>query len=423
MNDQINGLTEFLQNIEISSKLQEMLVSIIKCQDTEISEKLEEFFAFLKEINISNNLPVYEALLYSLSQFFMRFNTFTFKKGNTLQQNNYSILYTVLSELESSFSLKTIPQSMLFCIFRDNDILLLYLYKKGILPFSFLRIKYSLEYPHFTTLSFFHHEFVQNAKSFYNQQIKKINSLGKLPTINLSTRENLHSNDKISQIIRNDDIDSFLQWVARFGDFEKCINDSVDALFLDFNSKYKESSMYWRQITLLDYSILYESVNIFKYLYMNHAKLSRETLLYSIVGGNDSIFSILEEGLKIDHQMCDKFLTTAIFYQQTIFIEYFLNMKIDHQQTIQEIFSTFNKTYNFTYLAQYIKMLKENINISEYCKEILENNLTAHYLFDYFLLQQKNFDINSKNKIKQIIYGYFGFVKGISQILIIHSFI
>lgn len=150
------------------------------------------------------------------------------------------------------------------------------------------------------TLNWFYPE-INLANKFIIQQMKSeliyspLSEFKELDPQQLNLMMNTgYSTDKLATIIRNDDIDSFLKIVSESGG-QFNIDQKIKS------TKFERTSILSHDPSLIQYAAFFNSLKIFKYLYLNKADIETNNygmyslLHFAICGGSIEIVHILEQ--------------------------------------------------------------------------------------------------------------------------------
>ncbi|OHT10908.1 hypothetical protein TRFO_19715 [Tritrichomonas foetus] len=462
---ELNGLSEFTKDLEILRDLQRKMISIlssIKLPNSSTTNQINDLFNFLEKISISNHFSLYEAFLHIFVHLSIYFD-FKETKDENIQSKRQEIFFMILKELILKHSLKTsIHSTTLFLIFLANKHFLLFLLEEGIFDISFLIHEISLfndqnlfiffipEIKKFNLQSyedFMGHfnlteeevidfSFELKEKSPEEDLTKKEdrddnNNKEKENQFLIEIRRKIHSEEEIAKIIRSDDINQFIDFVSRKGNFD--LNSRIKPTFFENNIDLSSES---QGINLLDYSVIFGSINIFRYLLLNKVKFSKESFKYCIIGNNYEILHIFEEDEQLEFDK--KCYLKCFEYYHPELIEYFSNFNNSNNAnfsekindlTISSIIQIFNETTNIEILCEII-LKKEISHVSENdqyqyfsssnylistfdLNQIHSNLLNLQFSFSFlysFLLQQTKIDVNLKNNIfifQFMIHFYF----------------
>ncbi|OHS96531.1 hypothetical protein TRFO_09923 [Tritrichomonas foetus] len=431
---EVDRLTSLRKEIETLRDLQRKMISILSCDESHISAEIEELLCFITTISISTNFSIYEGFLRIFVHLSVYFN---------IQQKDEIIdgFYIILRELISKHSLaSSFHQSTLFFIFKENKHFLLFLLEEGILDLSYIENEI-LANDNKNLFIYFIPEIKKMNPNFYREQMtqfyiveEEINKIYYLQDNEHSERQEtkytirrkIYSQEEIAKIIQSDDIVQFLNYVARFENFD--YNGRIKPSFLENN---KDINNYINDgISLLEYSMAFGSINIFRFLWSHQAEYSQESLKYCIIGGNNDIIHILEDGIvnsqniyakmsrDIYHLDYDNYIQSIKYYRSDI-QDYIRNNNTEMPPlTFSNIFKIFNETHNIDILYdllycngnshtnnhsqpfEYNKFLKqlEQQNYEEISPILVlfdgEIEISFYFIF-VFILQYQNIDLNS----------------------------
>ena len=255
-------------------------------------ENIDEFKSILHIINkISKNHHRYSAFLPKIEK----------------------VLLFYSDEIKKSFS-----NSELFNIFQSNKIVLLFLIENKIVIIDdyvinsiinkdskfkqfyvqYFESQYQDEFVKKTKKSIEKQKLIHKNYSYYfYPEIKqfldesKRNEIeNKIPTIDENFENDRKSGENdlyICQIIRQDLIDEFVIYE----------NKNILPLSIKIKPSIFETNPFLmkNEPTLIEYAAFYGSIQIFRYLLLNHVELSKMLWLYAIHGNNPEIIHILEE--------------------------------------------------------------------------------------------------------------------------------
>ncbi|OHT13606.1 hypothetical protein TRFO_03379 [Tritrichomonas foetus] len=411
--ENITSSSEFNKEIEILRDFQRMLISILVCDKSQISDEINKLYDFFDNINISNKVPVYDGILHIIVQLSLNFGLGLKEERKCINQQTF---YKILKQLISKYSLKEkFHQSTLFTIFQSNKHFLHFFFKEGIIDLSFIEKKIDalfLPYLFF----FFIPEFRKLNPDFYKKNIKQLkitekeiklrygwdfqndkdgNNQQENDQINIQ-KEN-HSPCEIARIIRRDDIDSFLKFASNTESLY--LNEIIRPSIFENNCDINQGS---HRTTLLEYSMAFGAINIFRYLWMKKVDYSSESLQYCIIGGNFEIFHILEEESK--YKFMDQHFYQAIKYYQYEISEYLFDSLEIKPNGLLNIFTSVNSLPNFELISQYFnnesiftgKVITDNeMDFSSiFIKRIKDFPDWLCYVFFHFLFQDSKLNVN-----------------------------
>ncbi|OHT14569.1 hypothetical protein TRFO_14965 [Tritrichomonas foetus] len=445
------GISEFRNDLKILQNLQRKMIFILSCIKSEYSTSsyIKDLFQYFEEISISQHFTLYEAFLRIFVHLSIYFNH-PETKDEEIFAKRQDIFFIILRELILKHSLKkSINQLTLFIIFKQNQHLLFFLYEEGIFNISFLITKIS--FLNKNLLILFHSEikkfnpilyerlkeqFILKKKFLYpKDQLQEAYSIIEDEKGNITEiLKQIHSQNQIAKIIRKDDVNCFIDFISHNDNFD--LNSRIMPSFYENNPDITNKSF---GISLLEYSMAFGSINIFRYLWLNKVEYSEISLLYSIIGNNYEIIHLVEEELEvIEKEIVEEIeeKSEKVYFN----INYLKSIEYYHPEFIEYFFDPNNSTkiYNLP-LSSIIKIFDKTTNIEILCEIFLNgkisqlsrseehrylsslNNhvstfniqnlqLSSFYFICYFLFQQPNIDINSKNHIlifQFMIHFYF----------------
>lgn len=230
----------------------------------------------------------------------------------------------------------------LFSIFASNKLLLLALYESNCININTLQSKYSSSSYNFP---FFYPEFKENYQILSTDQKERIQLIekdiqekfdSKIDTF-LSLREDGHSELKIAQLIRNDDVDNFSVLVS-----PENFNLNMEIPISIFES----DPLLQSKPSLIEYACFFGSIKIFKFLWLKNLDIDQRIYSYAIAGNNTEIIHILESKYPPEVSDDGGCIIPTILYQRPEIFEYFI------------------ENYNFLVLTQ--KMLAETIESHDF---------------------------------------------------------
>ena len=196
----------------------------------------------------------------------------------------------------------------------------------------------------------------------------------------------------ICSLIRNDSIKEFVSYINRSG--LSISNTLIENSIFETNSFLLENE----EISLIEYSAFFGSIQIFQYLKMNCAELTPKLWLYSIHGRNPEIIHLVEsnEIKKLTHNHYIECFCESIKCHHNDFAIYFENNFLNQQDLMNEevIYSIF-KYYNFSYFPVDIDISNCDIftNLCIYNFDEIVNSL---------LKDEGEIIDDDKNKLKNI---------------------
>ncbi|OHT12551.1 hypothetical protein TRFO_03547 [Tritrichomonas foetus] len=452
--------TPIKNEFEILANLQHKMISVLTCDDSQNSLEIVILLDYLNEISIETNFSIYEGFLHLLVHLSIYFN---YCQKNEQIQTSFFI---ILKELISKHSLqKTFHQSTLFYIFHKNKQFLLFLLEEGIVDIRLIKQTIlntknkNFFFYFFPEIKKSHPKFFQRLKNYFKVTDDDLNNFyydlnqinekerGSITKINYDIRKQNHSPEKIAQIIREDDLDSFIKFVEiNKADIDSNMpeylrisvnqlrhlaidNDRFTAFLrshpslmgkkkgVNLNSFICKSLLENNQIfdrisgvNLLEYSMAFGSINIFRYLWLHKVTYSSSSLEFAIMGGNYEILHALEDESNFNFD--EKNYYQSLKYHKSEVSEYLFDSIKMEKPKITEIFPYFQASCNFILIREYF----DSLNIDPLLTYlILYSSELQFHLFYKFALQQPNFDHyrKSKNIIKNLFKVMTIFLKGI----------
>ncbi|OHT03656.1 hypothetical protein TRFO_28918 [Tritrichomonas foetus] len=415
--------SDFWKQTIVLSFLQKRMISLLICEENQTNEEISILFADLNNICISKHLSIYEGFLRIVIHLSIYFE---FSKNEETRKSHQEKILLVLRELILKHSLKdSFCQFTLFYLFQKNKHILLLLLKEGIIDISLIKnatftqnlsplflffapeIKKTL--PEYFKMKMKHYQFDSiNSKIFFNLNHTTDNhdtEMENFCDFVEKYRNHIHSTQTIPSIIRSDDINSFINAISD--------NDKLDIDLIIMPSFFENNEDIYtgsHGISLLEYSMAFGSINIFRYLWLKKANYSRQSLKYSIIGGNYEIIHILEEESKYKFSNIE-YITSVEYYRQDI-QNYLENSTMNQSPSISKILSICNNTENIEYLSGYYipsAYFESEKNELEAMKTYgLEED---NHEYDLYKLDNQNIpdiaNLRDPNIIKKFIYDSF----------------
>ncbi|OHS97161.1 hypothetical protein TRFO_36690 [Tritrichomonas foetus] len=124
----------------------------------------------------------------------------------------------------------------------------------------------------------------------------------------------------VKVIIRNDDIDKFIQLLSE--QIVK-IDDIIQKSIYEDNHRDQTIDQILYKMSLIEYAVMFGSVNIFKFLWLQKVECNKEQMIqYAVESGNSEILFTLEEsGVKFTETL----VGNAIYYHRNHVAEYLIN--------------------------------------------------------------------------------------------------
>lgn len=269
---------EFQEYLAELQNIQKSLLDFI-----ESDENYEENFEVLiKQIKKhvqedENELKLVLLLINIISSSHHRTNNFFFKIEK--------ILLLLKPDIQKFFT-----NSEIYNIFKDSKRLLYFLFQSKILIMS----EYIMNDCFRRKIKNYHTYFFKEIKSHCStKSIKEIEDLNQQSNIDPNSeefeanRKNGQNETKICTLIREDNIDEFITYIAKE---DLSLNMTIKPSIFETNPILMTSN-----VTLLQYSAFFGSIQIFKYLFLNDADIKRFLWIYAIHGNNPELIHFLEE--------------------------------------------------------------------------------------------------------------------------------
>ncbi|OHT16061.1 hypothetical protein TRFO_42094 [Tritrichomonas foetus] len=436
---ELNGISEFRKELEIINSFQTKMISILSCDESQVSQmkQVYELLNFFEEITISQNFSLYEAFLRILVHLSIYFN-FPETKVEVIYLKRQEIFSLILKELIFKHSLKTsFHQFSLFVIFKSNKHFLLFLFEEGIFDISFMLKKISFFRDKNLFLFFIPEIQIMNPKFYENlkKQFKLTEEDIKNEYLKIygekeeeekrnytEIRRKIHSQEELAKIIQSDVVNDFISFISKNSNFD--LNSRIRPSFLENNPDINNDN---EGISVLEYSMAFGSINVFRYLWIKKVKYSKNSLKYCLIGNHYEILHLLEEDEKEESQIefDDNNYRKSIEYYHPEIIEYFSNFNyINHSNKINDstLFSfinIFSQTYNVEILnyfflqneisqfspiteSQYFSTsnhFNSTFDINTILFDVINFQQSPFYFVYNFLLKQTNIDINFHDSI------------------------
>lgn len=222
----------------------------------------------------------------------------------------------LLIQLICSFSHNIIDNFMPHEIYNilccnSSNYLLLELINNNILTFSSIS-----SIPHDENndfLIYFSPEIHQNDQNKFNNEV--------LPILKIDeeTHKQLRSGGvnefPIANLIRNDDIQGFIDVISRSADINSKIPSSI----------YEKCSYINKELSYFEYAAFYGAVQIFKYFISNKVSPSSNLVFFAVAGGNLEIIHLCEQ---IECDFTNAINAALLFHQKDVF-KYLINQDFD----------------------------------------------------------------------------------------------
>ncbi|OHS98253.1 hypothetical protein TRFO_35377 [Tritrichomonas foetus] len=374
------------------ANLQEFLLSFVECNNPDDEENFNAILKFFDNEydEILENYSYYSLILHLVESVSI---------SRLLNINISKKLCIILDYLIINFKMKEMfKPKIIFSIFENNNYILLHLYN-----LNMLSIKLFIRKINCNSSRHLINYFVPELKKYHNTEIIQklvfkhdLEELIEDNNTNYEELENLreesHHEQTIAKIIRNDDLESFSEYLSKTN---TNINSQIHFSVYETNVFLNET------VSLIEYSMAFGAINIFKYLFISKAKLTNNSSKYSIMGGNYDIIHFLESDKRVSFgETC---LEYAILFHRYEIYEYLLSATkhyLEHDQELENIFHSMNFIHLREILihrpSYFIDAFKSSFII-----RILGGSVLL-YLFKLYI-EARN-DINSKNSISSFIY-------------------
>ena len=381
--DDIPGFEAFKTELKILVEIQTLFLDFIENDDD------AEIFKYLKQIDIINNNERYVVLLFLISKSpIYRFS----KRGLNAK------LWFLMEHLINDFDLmKIFDIDFIFNTFKKNKTILLFLFKNGIITSEILKRKMQVDYQtekHIFIL-------IKDGSISYDE-------LDIDPsTLNNHYFEDDNSNGNIFKIIQNDDIDNFTNALSH-------TNLNINSYIIPPNKEFSKENKK-QKFSLIECSALYGSINIFKYLLSQKAKINAQKIyLCSIEGGNYEIIHLLENnGIDFPKGNANAILSHTVCYHRNELYEYFSsqtnsNYKDNYIAQMKDSILNLNLYHLFLIVSNItFKTLIKSTKLKEICKLLLHCPLIC--LLKFICAQPKK-DINCKSSVSLFLYSFIFYI-------------
>ncbi|OHS98965.1 hypothetical protein TRFO_34650 [Tritrichomonas foetus] len=180
--------------------------------------------------------------------------------------------------------------------------------------------------------------------SFVEEEIEFYRNMDKLSKENWKLlkelRKTQNSLSKIANIIRSDNIDEFQAYLSQ---------TNIGINYIIPNSIF-EVSTFIKHVTMLEYSAFYSSQNIFKFLLLNGAKITKKLPEYAVAGGNYEIIHLCEQ---YNCVFTEKSLAVAVEFHHNEIFDY---LKETYKSSFERL--SFYESILYSNFYVFIKLLK-----------------------------------------------------------------
>ena len=262
------------------------------------------------------------------------------KISNNINRHStfFNRIAKILLELKETIK-QTFTNHELFNLFKSNKVLLLFLFKEEMIKIDYfiINIIQSEKYKKKNYPSYFAPEIAGDDKNQVSDEL-----FNKDPELFEEYRKNGENTDEIAVLIRKDLIDEFITYVSQK---EYPLNSKIEDSLFETNSYLLKKGA-----TLIQYAAFYGSIQIFKYLQKNGAKLSPSIWFYAIHGDSAEIISILNENQikPIEDTYCQCFYESVKCHHNEMAV-YIMKNFITNKSELNNN-ELFFKYYNFEYI-------------------------------------------------------------------------
>ena len=263
-------LSKYLDEME---KYQNNLIEYFKGKDN-----LEELILFLNDQFRQNNIHEIKETLKLLLEIMNNC-----KRTSDFYDKIEKYLINFKNEIKQIFS-----NFELFDFFKSNKILLLFFIKESLLSFdsSIVQVLNDNKYWNSNYIKFF----LIECRPFISEKLYEEIKSDILKSGMNDFEENRKKGENdlfICNLIRNDLINDFIQFVNK-------TNTSLSMIIIP--SIYETNCILSnKEVSLIEYSAFYGSIQIFKYLYLNKVELTPSLWIFAIHGNNPEIIHLLED--------------------------------------------------------------------------------------------------------------------------------
>lgn len=264
--------------------------------------------------------------------------------------NFFNKIEHILSSLKGGIE-KFYTKNQIFDIFQSNKRLLLYLFEEKILiPDESLAsiittdkyvYSYYPEYFYPEFKAFFNDEKCQEIESKTHKFWKNAEFAEKNPKLFDQKRKNAENSENICQLIRDDMIDQFILYVNRQ---KKSFSDTIETSIFETNSFLMN-----KKPTFIEYSALFGSVLIFKFLILNEIQMTPNLWLFAIHGENTELIEQLEQSRILPKDKSYKECLLESIKCHHIKLSKYIEKKLFKNEKDVKIYEQSFKFYNYEY--------------------------------------------------------------------------
>ncbi|OHT04095.1 hypothetical protein TRFO_28467 [Tritrichomonas foetus] len=297
-------------------------------------------------------------------------------------QSLNSKISSLLLILQTKYDFKSMfPPTIIFDMFERNKLMLLYLYQIGIIDLETLKKKmYSELFIYFfpeikeADPTYFR---IQGENYYISKACQYLDNIDEFKRL----REEGHSEDPVSKLIRNDDLNAFIDFLSKNN---YSLDSMIGSSIFEPNAEIRFSGP-----SVIEYAMIFGSINIFKYLWANKIKVSRSSLRYSIIGGNLEIIHILAD--ESNYEFNDECLQKCVLYHHDNILEYLLTEKNVafrnvYGQGTDQIHNMLIK-FNFIHFARFLRENNDETVVQHFTRDVVANfSVSTMTIFLQFLL-------------------------------------
>lgn len=267
---------------------------------------IDDIYNFIQENKLTSNKILFNEILQSIN---------LVVRSRPLNLQLYiELLLKLKDEIKTYFS-----SIDLWHVFHNHKNVLLALYEEKCIDFQTIR---KFCYNDKECLKFFYTELRENDEKYFNERIRYLNIQDFFKNIDIATfkknRKVGHCEWEVARIIRDDSIEEFQNY---FSQNNLNLTEKVPSTI--FESDEVINSKFPPLPTLIEYAAFFNSIKIFKFLWMNLNSMQSSPKLpkYAISGGCYDMIHLCEENhqaLKFDEEC----INTAIEYHHMEIVDY-----------------------------------------------------------------------------------------------------
>lgn len=305
-------------------------------------------------------------------------------RGKNFHENIFQILNIFIPSIKQTWS-----NDEIFDIFKSNNRILLFLIEEGIFQINeSIAFKMTDKQSDFKFRDYFFPElkpFIEEVTNLIEPEIPS----------DFDEKRKIGENDSyICKLVREDLIDDFITYVNQ-------TNYNLEVLIEVSPYETNEFLKNQSKPALIEYAAFFGSLQIMKYMYLNHVRFTPSLLLYAIHGSNAEMIHFLEENdVKPIAHMFDLCLGESIKCHHNDIATYLNNnYKVEVEKWIKDDFNENIVSYSFHY-RNYC-FFPDEINANDnlcFCYACMYDYLD---IVEYFLNEGK---VNINEEIVLIIY-------------------